>query len=191
MLVRNPFPHDAFLSGAFRFAAHHHGSQTRKGSGKLYITHPVAVARMLKGAGFGREVVAAGFLHDVLEDTGCELEEIERHFGPQVTKIVVEITDKDKTVRWKRRKAGYLAGLRRASREALAVACADKTDNLLSLVDGCQKNQKKFAALFSGKMKDKLKNYENIRRVVKVRYASCPLLPAYGDALAQVKKLTA
>lgn len=188
LLPENPFPGDPELTKAFRLAAHHHWGQERKG-GSPYIVHPVAVARMLKDSGCDKETVAAGLLHDVLEDTGCEVEEITREMGRKVARIVCEITDKDKTVGWKARKKNYLAGLKKASRPALCVTSADKTDNITSLLEGYRSVGKYFFKSFSGKFREKYANYKKIYHMIQSRYPSCPLLPFYRTRLAEMKDL--
>ena len=73
---------------AFKLAYKAHAGQLRA-SGEPYIIHPVAVANLLKEIGASSSVVAAGLLHDVVEDTGIDLSEIEANFGLEV-KILVE-----------------------------------------------------------------------------------------------------
>ncbi len=188
LLPQNPFPRDPALTKAFHLAAYHHRGQERKG-GLPYIVHPVSVARMLKEAGCGKEIVAAALLHDTLEDTGCEVEEITREAGKRVAKIVCEITDKDKTAPWKARKKNYLAGLKKASRPALCVSCADKADNVASLLVGYKSSGPEFFKAFSGKIRPKYLNYKNIYDVIKKRYPSCPVLPVFHAKLEEMKSL--
>jgi len=65
---------------AFQLAYKAHDGQFRA-SGEPYIIHPVAVANLLKEIGASSSVIAAGLLHDVVEDTGIDLSEIETNFG--------------------------------------------------------------------------------------------------------------
>lgn len=76
---------------AFEFAYKLHENQKRK-SGEPYIIHPVAVACLLKELGGDSAMIAAGFLHDVVEDTDVTLEEIERRFGQEVRQLVEGVT---------------------------------------------------------------------------------------------------
>jgi len=76
---------------AFQFAERLHENQFRK-SGEPYIAHPVAVAGLLKDLGGDEAMIAAGFLHDVVEDTEVSLEEIERRFGAEVRHLVEGVT---------------------------------------------------------------------------------------------------
>jgi GTP pyrophosphokinase len=76
---------------AFNFAYLLHEGQYRK-SGEPYIAHPVAVAGLLRDLGGDSAMIAAGFLHDVVEDTEVTPEEIEAQFGPQVRELVEAVT---------------------------------------------------------------------------------------------------
>jgi GTP diphosphokinase / guanosine-3',5'-bis(diphosphate) 3'-diphosphatase len=76
---------------AFEFADQLHQGQYRA-SGEAYIAHPVAVAGLLKDLGGGSVMIAAGFLHDVVEDTDVTLEEIEHRFGAEVRCLVEGVT---------------------------------------------------------------------------------------------------
>jgi GTP pyrophosphokinase len=76
---------------AFNFAYQLHEGQTRK-SGEPYIAHPIAVASLLRSLGGDSVTIAAGFLHDVVEDTDVTSEEIEERFGVQVRLLVEGVT---------------------------------------------------------------------------------------------------
>ena len=76
---------------AFNFAYRLHEGQYRK-SGEPYIAHPVTVATLLRDLGGDSAMIAAGFLHDVVEDTEVTLEEIEERFGLQVAQLVEGVT---------------------------------------------------------------------------------------------------
>lgn len=79
------------VSQAFQFAHTLHEGQKRK-SGEPYIAHPVAVAGLLRDLGGNSAMVAAGFLHDVVEDTDVTPEEIEELFGAEVRQLVEGVT---------------------------------------------------------------------------------------------------
>ena len=68
-----------------------HSSQRRK-SGEPYIIHPIAVAQILADLGMGPLVVAAGLLHDTVEDTDYTLDECRAEFGDTVTGLVDGVT---------------------------------------------------------------------------------------------------
>ncbi|MBF2073722.1 MAG: bifunctional (p)ppGpp synthetase/guanosine-3',5'-bis(diphosphate) 3'-pyrophosphohydrolase [Synechococcales cyanobacterium C42_A2020_086] len=76
---------------AFDFAYELHRGQTRA-SGEPYIAHPIAVAGLLRDLGGSAAMIAAGFLHDVIEDTDVTAEEIEQRFGSEVRRLVEGVT---------------------------------------------------------------------------------------------------
>ncbi|MBE9192845.1 bifunctional (p)ppGpp synthetase/guanosine-3',5'-bis(diphosphate) 3'-pyrophosphohydrolase [Gloeocapsopsis crepidinum LEGE 06123] len=76
---------------AFSFAYDLHQGQYRK-SGEPYICHPIAVAGLLRDLGGSSAMIAAGFLHDVVEDTDISIEEIEQRFGNEVRQLVEGVT---------------------------------------------------------------------------------------------------
>ena len=86
-----PTDTEALLASAFDFAFQLHDGQVRA-SGEPYICHPVAVADLLRDIGASAGVIAAGFLHDVVEDTEVTPEEIEQHFGSEVRGLVEGVT---------------------------------------------------------------------------------------------------
>ena len=86
-----PTDAEALLASAFDFAYQLHEGQVRA-SGEPYICHPVAVADLLRDIGASAPVIAAGFLHDVVEDTGVTPEDIEQHFGAEVRALVEGVT---------------------------------------------------------------------------------------------------
>jgi RelA/SpoT family (p)ppGpp synthetase len=63
-----------------------------RATGEPYIVHPIAVADLLRDIGAGSSVIAAGFLHDVVEDTQVTPEEIEAQFGAEVRALVEGVT---------------------------------------------------------------------------------------------------
>jgi GTP diphosphokinase / guanosine-3',5'-bis(diphosphate) 3'-diphosphatase len=79
------------ISDAFQFAYDLHGDQKRK-SGEPYICHPIAVAGLLRDLGGGAATIAAGFLHDVVEDTDIKIAEIEERFGAETAHLVEGVT---------------------------------------------------------------------------------------------------
>ncbi len=79
------------IKNAFQFAYDLHGDQKRK-SGEPYICHPIAVAGLLRDLGGGAAMMAAGFLHDVVEDTEIKIDEIEARFGRETAHLVEGVT---------------------------------------------------------------------------------------------------
>lgn len=85
----------ALLQRAYVTAERYHRGQFRK-SGEPYITHPVAVATILAELGMSETTVAAGLLHDTVEDTDYSLAECQRDFGDDIAALVDGVTKLDK-----------------------------------------------------------------------------------------------
>ncbi len=94
---RRHFPHGdgALLVRAYATAARAHQGQLRR-TGDPYITHPLAVARILAGYGLDAETVAAALLHDALEDTDLTLDEVRSEFGDTVADLIDGVTKLDR-----------------------------------------------------------------------------------------------
>ena len=126
---------------AMAVASAMHAGQTRKGDGVTpYIAHPISVATLLKASTDDEDVIIAGFLHDTIEDTGYKERAMKLDFGDRVTKIVLEVTEKDKKASWDERKQGYIDTIKNKSPEACLVACADKISNIRDLLSTLEKN---------------------------------------------------
>lgn len=79
------------IEQAYAFAKAAHEGQLRQ-SGEPYINHPVAVAEILIDYGMDTSTIVAALLHDVVEDTGCTLEEIKKKFSPEIAMLVDGVT---------------------------------------------------------------------------------------------------
>jgi (p)ppGpp synthase/HD superfamily hydrolase len=118
------------------FAARAHIAQHRKGLAKEpYVNHLIEVAALLADAGHCADpiLIAAAFLHDTLEDTDTEYEDLVDRFGIEVAEVVREVTD-DKTLPKAERKRVQIETAPRKSRRARLLKMADKTSNVRALV---------------------------------------------------------
>lgn len=122
------------LLDAAAFAAERHRKQKRKGLvGDPYVNHLIEVVQLLTHAEeTDEELLAAAFLHDVVEDTDATLEEVESLFGARVRAIVEEVTD-DIDLESHARKALEIQQAAIGSREAQTIKVADKISNLRAL----------------------------------------------------------
>ncbi|MCQ2572934.1 MAG: HD domain-containing protein [Treponema sp.] len=130
---------------AITYAGKRHAGQVRKGSNIPYLVHPMEVMGILIENGCSEEVVIAGILHDVIEDT-CDdnniirdivRNEIKEKFGSKVLEIV-NGTSEEKSKTWKERKQHTIDSLPETSKEIQMVCCADKLSNLLSTKENLQ-----------------------------------------------------
>jgi len=117
------------------WAIHWHGDQVRKYTGEPYWRHPEAVAALVKTVHHTPEMIAAAFMHDVIEDTDCTEEHMRSTFGDAVTDLVMWLTDVSKPTDGNReaRKRVDRAHTDAAPREAKTIKLADLIDNSRSI----------------------------------------------------------
>ena len=99
------------LRRAYDVAKTAHDGQVRK-TGDPFITHPLTVAYMLAQYGLDEETVAAAFLHDTVEDTDLTLDDLERQFGPEISRLIDGVTKLDR-VRYSNREQAQAASIRK------------------------------------------------------------------------------
>ncbi len=131
--IENSHQHreDKLIAESFKFAYKLHEGQYRK-SGEPYICHPVAVAGLLRDLGGSAAMIAAGFLHDVVEDTEVTSEEIENLFGGEVRQLVEGVTKLSK-INFKSKTEGQAENFRRmflAMAKDIRVIVVKLTDRL-------------------------------------------------------------
>ena len=125
------------LLRAFQFAARKHRGQRRKGGqASPYINHLIDVAGKLWKVGRVRDitVIAAGILHDTVEDTETSQEELEAEFGKEICSIVLEVTD-DKSLPKPVRKRLQVEHASSLSYKAALIKLADKISNITDIIE--------------------------------------------------------
>lgn len=129
---------DFLIFDAIGYALAAHKGQKRKYTGEDYFVHCAHVAHLVEQAGGTREMIAAAYLHDTLEDTRASYDDLVRAFGRQVADLVDELTDKFTPEAYphlnrKARKALECKRLASISPEAKAIKRADIADNSASI----------------------------------------------------------
>jgi (p)ppGpp synthase/HD superfamily hydrolase len=120
------------ISEAAELAASRHNGMARKGRGKEpYINHLAEVANLLAAAtdGTDAELVAAGWLHDTVEDTDTTREELVQKFSERVAALVVEVTD-DMSLPKQQRRQKQIEDAPHKSPGAKMIKIADKISNI-------------------------------------------------------------
>ena len=124
------------LLKALSFSAHKHRNQRRKDTEKSpYVNHPIEVTNLLWKVGNIREVntLLASILHDTIEDTATNPDEISELFGEDVLSIILEVTD-DKSLPKQERKRLQIETAPHKSPGAKLIKLADKCCNVRDMV---------------------------------------------------------
>jgi (p)ppGpp synthase/HD superfamily hydrolase len=129
------------LDSAIAFAATAHAGQVRKYSALPYIVHPIEVMEIVLTRSVlpvTEDQLVAAVLHDVVEDTPVGLRDITRRYGPEVARLVYELTDQftdPKLGNRAARKAMERERLATISAEAQTIKYADFISNTKSIVE--------------------------------------------------------
>lgn len=131
---------DDLVDAARQYAREKHAGQIRKSTGKPFFSHLERAANTLQELGADETVVAATYLHDVVEDTGdgmddhVTFQDVEDTFGNEVRRLVEGASEHTKDAPWAERKQHTIDYLQdEAPYDVLLVTGADKLDNVRSL----------------------------------------------------------
>jgi guanosine-3',5'-bis(diphosphate) 3'-pyrophosphohydrolase len=115
---------------ALRFARRVHLGQHRKQTGEQFVEHPIAVATLLSDSGYDGPMIAAAYLHDVVEKTEVDLEEIRERFGPTVADLVDSLTENDEIPGYAKRKRALRRRILDTGGDPLIIYAADRVANM-------------------------------------------------------------
>ena len=163
------------LEEAIIYATVMHQGKVRKLGGRPYILHPMEVAQILSTMTDDVEVITAGILHDVVEDTDGTLDEIRGRFGGRVAALVASESEErfpgeDPKATWRRRKEGSIAALRR-SRDvgAKMLWLADKLANMRSLAQAyAERGDAMWTELHQGDPEAQLWYYRSVAEALEL-----------------------
>jgi len=140
------------VSEAADLAARRHNGMARKGRGnEPYINHLAEVANLLALAtdGADAELVAAGWLHDIVEDTETTGEELAQKFSERVAALVVEVTD-DMSLPKSERQQKQIEDAPHKSPGAKLIKIADKISNIRArIVPGPSQDERNDLAAYT------------------------------------------
>lgn len=176
------------IEKAAKIAVQAHDGQMRKESDIPFIIHPFIVALKLAKSGFGDVVIAAGLVHDVLEDTDFPEEKLRQALGDEVLKIIKTVSE-DNSLSWEERKQKYLESVRNGSKEAKAVSVCDKIHNLESILAAYQSLGPALWKKFSyGDSSVKVKMEDERLKMFKETW-NHPLVDEYEKLILRLKDL--
>jgi (p)ppGpp synthase/HD superfamily hydrolase len=118
---------------AFGFAREAHQEQRRESDAAEFIVHPLEVGSLLYATGHPDHLVAAGILHDTVEESGTTVEAIRAQFGPEVAAITAALSEDPTNEDFAERKAALRQQIASAGPDATAVYAADKVAKVREL----------------------------------------------------------
>jgi (p)ppGpp synthase/HD superfamily hydrolase len=175
------------LKRALDAAAVWHKDQRRKypSVDVPYVSHVAGVVAILARHGFAEEVLAAGALHDVMEDCNVTYDELALAFGPGVAGLVRDVSEPDKSLAWEERKRRYVEHFAKKPWEAQAISLADKIDNFLSIAR-CAADYGDPWAMFKRGKAEQLARFAALEAKL-ADLPPHPLVDEYRTALAAVR----
>lgn len=172
---------------ALLIAVEAHKNQVRKHDHSPYISHPIMVGRILEQAGFPEEVVVAGLIHDVLEDTAVTEVFLRKQLSDEVVDIVKAVSE-DKNLPWEERKQKYIDGVVAESEAVWAVSVADKIHNAQSLLAFHKEVGPVAWQIFNRGKEKKIWFEKSLYQALKEKW-SHPLLGFYAKLIMELEKL--
>ncbi len=164
-----------------------HSGQMRKDAPTPYIVHPVRVAILLARYGFSDEVVAAGLVHDVVEDAPISAEALREKLGDTVADIVAPVTHDD-SLPWIEKKKAYIEAVRNATDGAKAVSVADKIANAESLLSAFAREGSEVWKHFNAGKEKKIWFEEATLKMLQESWKH-PLVDEYARMVEKMKAL--
>jgi (p)ppGpp synthase/HD superfamily hydrolase len=176
------------VKSAFDWAAVWHHGQYRKYPDVQvpYMSHIAGVAAILSRHGFEAEVVAAGALHDVIEDCNVTFETLREKFGETVAVLVRHVSEEDKSLSWEERKRAYYEHFPKKPWSAQAITLADKIDNFQSIVV-CAKQFGDPWKMFKRGKEAQVERFTALKKSAVEANPGHPLVAEYVHALAEVE----
>lgn len=162
--------------------------KTRKGSDKLVFEHLENVAFKLIAYKCSPEVIAAGYLHDHMEDFGWSINELDEKFGTKVCDMVIMLSEPSKNYLWEYRNADYIINMTKVPKEVCMVSLADKLDNTLDLINDIHNGRTVESVLKRGFEANLLKLYL-LKEVYTRKKLPKSLLAEFLRALYEFEKL--
>ncbi len=175
------------IEKAIFFATQAHQGQKRKQKNVDMIFHPFTVGMILQRNGCNENIVSAGILHDVVEDTKYTFEDIEKEFGKEIRDYVYDASEPDKSLKWIERKKHTIQHIKAASLGSKLIVACDKINNLEDALSNIENDGKD--NVLSRNPEEQKWYYENV-------YKSCvenvdknhPIFKRYKDILEKVFK---
>lgn len=183
----------SLIRSALAFAAIHHAGQERDSNGAAFVEHPIEVAQLLHEAGCSVVVVAAGLLHDTVDDTGASAAKLRARFGDAVADLVDAVSEDASILTYRERKHVLREQVRDAGHAAALLFAADEISKVRELPDRIRRARSRLEATTPGHpTRDRLEHAHELRlehhheslRMLQDATSPHPLITRLADELA-------
>jgi GTP pyrophosphokinase len=148
------------VEAALDFARDAHSGQRRKQTGEPFVEHPIAVAELLAETGSETSVIAAAYLHDVVEKTDVPLAEIRQRFGDEVAELVDALSEDKGISAYAERKRALRERVLASGRPATVIYAADRVPNLRDWARLAPEQRPKVAAELGTSLDERLRLWD-------------------------------
>jgi (p)ppGpp synthase/HD superfamily hydrolase len=145
---------------ALRFARRAHLGQHRKQTHEQFVEHPIAVAKLISEEGINGPILAAAYLHDVVEKTEVESPEIRERFGSYVGEVVDALTDDDSFEGYVERKRALRRRVIDSGRDSVLIYAADRIANMRDWRKVAPENREEIGERLGTTMEERLDLWE-------------------------------
>lgn len=165
------------VTAALRFARRVHLGQHRKQNDEQFVEHPIAVARLLAERGFDGPIMSAAYLHDVVEKTEVQSDEIRARFGPRVAELVDALSEDPDVEDYCERKRALRAQVLSFDRDAVVIYAADRVANLRDWVAAPREERNAIAARLGTRIEERFDLWDEDLRDLTAYDEDLPFLP--------------
>lgn len=178
------------VKDAMDFAKERHDGQLRKHPDPdkrgPYYTHCYNTGIRLKKLGYNDDVVAAGMLHDTIEDTNTTYDELASRFNKNIADLVNDVSHEFDNPDWQEKQKAYREHIKIVSSEAKAISACDKIDNMNSSINLAKEGYKPFEKLAAAP-EQQITKFTNLYNVFKESLPN-PLVKEYRDTLNELRR---
>jgi (p)ppGpp synthase/HD superfamily hydrolase len=178
------------FEAALEWAVRRHSEQRRHNTATPYVSHLLITCGIVLEEGGDERLAIAALLHDVLEDTATNREELRERFGAAVAQIVDDCTDADladrNALNWRERKRSHLHRMAYFSSDSLLVIAADKVASLQSLVDDLVRFGDTIFSRSARSGRELLDDYRDVYATIQPRLGDRPVVRRLASLMEEL-----
>jgi hypothetical protein len=175
------------IRSAMKFAARCHANQRRDSDQAPFIEHPLEVGGLLRDAGCRDVVIAAGLLHDVLENSHTSIGELTACFGAEVAGLVQAVSDDASIPGYRQRKHLLREQVRTSGGDATLIFAADKISKIRELPDRIARDRARYGIALPAHLQHghrlRIEHYDESLRMLRAVAPGHPLINRLAEEL--------